>query len=120
MTLEEAIRLAERAELSHDKMTFSKACDLLRARNDSKGKTLNVVIKISESDLMKWHNESRLSTSLHDETLFISDSCNKAFKSNMLGYSVFAQSLGSMKRHACEIDRIERLPIEWVYIDDHA
>lgn len=94
---------------------------------NEEGKCFKLAIKIKDEYYKKWYdnviseNPSVYQEDLSDETLYITTTDNKAFKSGMCGYSIFGESIASKIRSArgvgnISLDRIERAPIEFAAI----
>ena len=122
---EERIISIEQAIKNGKRITGKEAWHLM-CEATHKGEELCMIWKIPNSIYQDWydklvnqlksHNEQVLTT-LEDETTYIVHSGAKAFDSSKGGYSIFAESLGSMKRDDFfALDRIEHYKCEWAII----
>jgi hypothetical protein len=106
---------------SQKHLTYSelrKAIDALRAQ----GKQAQVLMKVKES-AYKAYLAKHPDYDPYEETLYITNTDQKAFNPAMGGYSIFATSIADMRRilakpelgysGQCGCDRIERAPVEW-------
>lgn len=94
------------------------------------GKRLCAIWKIPNKIYRDWYenwkkdNKERgyepPTTTLDEETTYIVHTGQKAFDPSKGGYSIFAQSLGCLKRDNshCECDRIEHYECEWAILID--
>lgn len=87
-----------------------------------KGEKLCMIWKIPNKEYEGWYNrlveqlkahELKPLATLDDETTYIVYSGAKAFDGSKGGYSIFAESLGMLKRGEVGCDRIERCGFEW-------
>lgn len=100
----------------------ARCCELADSKNHK-----SVIIKIKNEHYQQWYDGLTDKTySIEEETIYITSTNNKAFKSGMIGYSIFANSLADLKRMYIDkiesafysVDRIEHMPYEWYIIDE--
>lgn len=76
--------------------------------------------KIPNKEYKKWYenNKAQLKTTLEEETTYVVSSNNKAFNVHAGGYSIFASSIGGLKRNEeyYQIDRIEDYQCEFAIL----
>ena len=124
--IEERIASIQNAIKTGKRITSKEAWELMRKATE-KGEKLCMIWKIPNKEYEGWYkkweeqNKARgwdMPTTLDDETTYIVHSGAKAFDSGKGGYSIFAQSLGILKRRQqnYELDRIEHFPCEWAII----
>ena len=111
------------ADLSVARLDKHEAWERMREAT-KKGKKLCMIWKIPNSEYQAWYNrmvenckkhDIPVLTTIEDETTYIVHSGAKAFDGNMGGYSIFAVSLGMLKRGEIGCDRIERSGFEWAF-----
>ena len=112
------------ADLTIERLDKHEAWERMREAT-KKGEKLCMIWKIPNSEYQAWYNklveqlaihgEKPLAT-LEDETTYIVHSGAKAFDGSKGGYSIFAESLGMLKRGEVGCDRIERLGFEWAFV----
>ena len=105
---------------SGTKLTMREGFDKAEELHEA-GKNGIVICKIPNEKYAKWyeeHKEHLDGCTLDDETTYVTGVHEKAFDPGMGGYSIFAQSLGSIKRDERYFgtDRIERFPFEWMMV----
>lgn len=116
MTTQEIERLKETGE----RLTYAEASKRLYAINE-RGEFARVIYHLAETDALKaWAQRNGIKTdsqAYEDERTYCGGSDEKAFKSGMGGYSIFAQCLADIKRGTHGTERIERLVFDYVIID---
>lgn len=123
---EERIISIEQAIKTGKRITKKEAWELMR-KATANHESLCMIWKIPNKEYQKWYNDWKkqtekrggiMPTTLEDETTYLVYAGAKAFDSGKGGYSIFAQSLGCLKRQqeSYELDRIEHYECEWAII----
>lgn len=112
--LEQAIAKGRKVSVSEG---FKYATEL-----GDKDITKPIVIKISNKTYEKWYETTPKKYTLEEETTYLTYTTQKAFISRMGGYSIFGQSMASLKRKdnggELELDRIEHFDMDYFIILD--
>ena len=115
----EKIKAIEKALKDGERLNRDQAFDLME-KATAENKELAMVWKIPNKVYKEWYDKNKqyLKTTLEEETTYLVFSGNKAFKPHCIGYSIFAESLGSLKRQPelIELDRIEHYNCEFAII----
>lgn len=128
--MQRTVEAIEQAIATHKKLSQDEGYKLAR-KIWAEGYTVDLIMKIENDIYSDWYRESRKKypeyyrhETLEDETTYTTTNDNKAFKSGMCGYSIFACSLATYKRKErgqqitpdefCE--RIEHYPCDWIIV----
>ena len=118
MTNANKIKRLEEALKTGKRITKQELCELAE-KAESKGEHFDFLIKVDRNAYAEWLDQNS-HLNADDELVYLANTNSKMFQRGKCGYSLFAQSIGEMKREDNGmynvLDRLEHTPWQFAIV----